>query len=613
LARHWKNTLSLRIALGAALLAVFVAVVFVSLIAATNEARRADREARAGGTVITTATAARAGVMSAPVASRRAVRTAAAAARQTAAEADALGDARTPEAIREASAAYEANPRAARSALVSVLGSAIDGQQQQSAQRSSDLDDALTRSLILGVLGLVGSVFSIVVFGADMVRSVTLPVRRVAAGARRLGDGDLTTRVPETGVADLKELAHSLNTMAVSLEATRKTLDIQHSQLALSREEADRANQAKSEFLSRMSHELRTPLNAILGFAQLLELDALDVRQRDNVAHIVAGGKHLLDLINEVLEISRIEVGSMSPTIEPVRVGAVVREAIELVGPLASQRQIELKAELDGRRDLWIAADQQRLKQVLLNLLANAVKYNREGGSVAVRIKQLGGRVRILVTDTGMGIPQDQLPRLFIPFERLGAEASGVEGTGLGLVLALRLAEAMHGSLGVESQPWIGSTFHVELPVADAPAHVAQVPLPPRTLAAVHAHGSGDNHRVLYIEDDAANARLMAQLFSDDPRLELMTTMHGKLGIELARQHQPDLVLLDIHLPDLDGHEVLKRLRADTQTRHIPVIAVSADATDEQRSRMTALGAARYLTKPLGLDSTLTAVWEVLA
>jgi signal transduction histidine kinase len=613
LAGHWKNTLSLRIALGAALLAAFVAVVFVSLIAATTEARRADREARAGDVVITTATAARARVMSAPAASQSAVRTAAGVARQAADEADSLGDRRTPDAIRSATTAYETDPRAARSALVSVLGSAIDGQRQQSAQRSSDLGDALTRSLILGVLGLVGSVFSIVIFGADMVRSVTLPVRRLAAGAQRLGDGDLTTRVPETGVADLKELAHSLNTMAVSLEATRKTLDTQHAQLALSREEADRANQAKSEFLSRMSHELRTPLNAILGFAQLLELDDLDVRQRDNVAHIVAGGKHLLDLINEVLEISRIEVGSMSPTIEPVRAAAVVREAIELVGPLASQRQIDLKAELDGGRDLWIAADQQRLKQVLLNLLANAVKYNREGGSVSVRMKKLGGRARILVTDTGMGIPQDQLPRLFTPFERLGAEASGVEGTGLGLVLALRLTEAMSGSLGVESQPWIGSTFHVELPLADAPAHVAREPLPPRTTATVHGHGSGDSHRVLYIEDDAANARLMTQLFSDEPRLELMTTMHGKLGIELARQHQPDLVLLDIHLPDLDGDEVLKRLRADTQTRHIPVIAVSADATEEQRSRMTALGAARYLTKPLGLDSTLSAVWEVLA
>jgi CheY-like chemotaxis protein len=362
-----------------------------------------------------------------------------------------------------------------------------------------------------------------------------------------------------------------------------------------------------------MSHELRTPLNAILGFAQLLELDDLDARQRDNIAHIVSGGRHLLDLINEVLEISRIEAGSMSPAIEPVHAPTIVREAIELVSPLAIQRGIQLAATVDGQDDVWIAADQQRLKQVLLNLLANAVKYNRDGGTVDVTLKVLGSRARILVTDTGQGIPQDDLPKLFIPFERLGAESTGVEGTGLGLVLALRLAEAMNGSLGVVSQPWIGSTFHIELPLAEAPEYAAPEPLPTRVPATSQApEGSTGTRRVLYVEDDAANARLMSQLFAEEPRLELMTTMHGKLGIELARQHQPDLILLDINLPDLNGDEVLKRLRADDQTCHIPVIAVSADATEEQRARMTALGAARYLTKPLSLNTVLTAVWEVL-
>jgi CheY-like chemotaxis protein len=253
---------------------------------------------------------------------------------------------------------------------------------------------------------------------------------------------------------------------------------------------------------------------------------------------------------------------------------------------------------------------------VLLNLLANAVKYNREGGSVSVRLKRLGARAQIHVTDTGMGIPQDQISRLFIPFERLGAESSGVEGTGLGLVLALRLAEAMDGTLGVQSQPWIGSTFYVDLPVAEAPAFDEVVEeLPLRHLPATDVRepiGTG-TRRVLYIEDDVANVRLMTQLFAEEPRVELMTTMHGKLGIELARQHQPDMIMLDIHLPDLDGDEVLRRLRADDQTRAIPVIAVSADATEEQRARMTALGAARYLTKPLTLKSVLSATWEVLA
>jgi signal transduction histidine kinase/CheY-like chemotaxis protein len=445
---------------------------------------------------------------------------------------------------------------------------------------------------------------------------LTRPMNAISAGARKLGDGDFSTRVPETGAKGVKDLARSLNSMAASLDATRKTLDTKRRQLASARDETERANKAKNEFLSRMSHELRTPLNAILGFAQLLELDDLDARQRDNVAHIVSGGRHLLDLINEVLEISRIETGSMSPVIEPVHAGGIIKEAIDLVGPLATQRGIVLASTIGAHSELWIAADPQRLKQILLNLLANAVKYNRDGGSVTVGMTELGPRARIEVTDTGLGIPQDQLPKLFVPFERLGAEASGVEGTGLGLALALRLAEAMGGSLGVQSQPWIGSTFHIDLPLAEAPAAGRPQRLAPRLAAAsgpMPGTGTGAGKgRVLYIEDDAANAHLMTQLFAEEPRLELMTTMYGKLGLELARQHVPDLILLDAHLPDLEGDEVLKRVRSDELTRHIPVIAVSADATGEQRARMLAAGAAGYLTKPITLDVVLGAVWDVL-
>jgi signal transduction histidine kinase/ActR/RegA family two-component response regulator len=500
-------------------------------------------------------------------------------------------------------------------ALVNAVAVGRDaGRGAPHSRHVQQLNSDLSRDMTIGVLGLVGSLLTIVVFGSELRRTVSIPVRRLAIAGRRLGAGDLSTRVPEQGATDLKELARSLNSMAVSLQATRKALDGQQSQIASSRAETERANTAKDEFLSRMSHELRTPLNAILGFAQLLELDELDSRQRDNVAHIVSGGQHLLNLINEVLEISRIETGSMSPVIEPVNASVLVREAIELVGPLAAQRRILLTGPMDQHDDVWLSADNQRLKQILLNLLANAVKYNRDGGSVTVRIKPLGGRVRIEVTDTGQGIPQDQLPKLFIPFERLGAEATGVEGTGLGLVLALRLAEAMGGTLGVESQPWIGSTFHIELPGAAAPA-VAEPELLPSRLTTPQPVRTGDDsarRRVLYIEDDTANAHLMSQLFAEEPRLELMTTMYGKLGLELARQHVPDLILLDQHLPDLDGAEVLKRLRTDAMTREIPVIAVSADATEEARARMKAVGASRYLTKPLTLNVVLTAIWDVL-
>jgi signal transduction histidine kinase/ActR/RegA family two-component response regulator len=611
-----KNTLPLRVALGAAAVAIAAAVVFVALLVAVAAGHDRNHDAARAQHLISAATAARYQVTTTDASDTALVRRAKRAATAAAGAADAspaLGTA-SGDQIRSAAAAYQANPVAAESTLVQTLNSAVSLQEAATPDSSGKLDSSLSVALAIGVAGLVMTLLVLAVFGNDIVRSVAAPIRRLAAGAKRLGSGDLTTRVPETGVEDVKALARSLNSMAISLAATRKTLDSQQAQLSSSRAETNRANTAKNEFLSRMSHELRTPLNAILGFAQLLELDELDSRQRDNVAHIVSGGQHLLNLINEVLEISRIETGSMSPAIEPVNAAEIVREGIELVSPLAAQRKIALSASIDTQADVWIAADRQRLKQILLNLLANAVKYNRDGGSVTVRIKSLAGRGRIEVTDTGQGIPQDQLPKLFVPFERLGAESTGVEGTGLGLVLALRLAEAMDGTLGVESQPWIGSTFHIELPLATAPEAREPELLPSRLTAATQAppvfdHGT---RRVLYIEDDTANTHLMAQLFAEEPRLDLMTTMYGKLGVELARQHLPDLILLDAHLPDLSGDEVMKRLRADDSTRSIPVITVSADATEESRARMTALGASKYLTKPLTLNVVLTAVWEVL-
>jgi signal transduction histidine kinase/CheY-like chemotaxis protein len=476
----------------------------------------------------------------------------------------------------------------------------------------SDTNDT---AFVVGAVGVLGIVGTILLIWSDLVRSVLRPVTNVRTAAKRMRAGDFSTAVPVKGTAEMQALAASVNSMAHSLEAAQKELQRQRAELSSLRVEATSASQAKTDFLSRMSHELRTPLNAILGFAQLLEMDELDARQRDNVAHIVSGGRHLLDLINEVLEISRIETGSVNPVIEPVRVADSVREALELVGPLATQREIELKASLSAQEHVTVSADRQHLKQVLLNLIANGVKYNREGGSVTVEIAPGGDRVRVRVVDTGMGIPQDQLPKLFVPFERLGAEASGVEGTGLGLVLCKRLTEAMNGYLGVESQPWIGSTFWVDLPVAEL-ADVAPVEAYPPRMAARGDSGTHSKpataHRVLYIEDDPANTRLMAELLADEPSLELVTTMQGKLGLELARRHIPALVLLDLHLPDLDGTEIIRRLRTDPVTQDIPVIVVSADATEESRRRMTAYGAAGFLTKPLDLDLVLATIWEVL-
>jgi signal transduction histidine kinase/CheY-like chemotaxis protein len=369
---------------------------------------------------------------------------------------------------------------------------------------------------------------------------------------------------------------------------------------------ANRANQAKSEFLSRMSHELRTPLNAVLGFAQLLELGRLDERQRESVVRILAAGRHLLGLINEVLEISRIEAGRLHLTLEPLPVAEVVRSAIDLVRPLAAARGIALRMDepLDRRH---VQADRQRLQQVLLNLLSNGVKYNREGGQVTVACAPATGPVEIRVTDTGRGIAAEDLARLFTPFERLGAESGTVEGTGLGLAVSRQLAEAMSGAIRVDSTPGVGSTFTLELPVAAAPEASPGAPPPP-------AAGAPDGIAgvVLYIEDNLANVQLVERVVDLRPRARLLSAMQGLLGLDLAREHRPDLILLDLHLPDVSGEDVLRRLGDDPRTRDIPVVVLSADATPREIERLRATGARAYLTKPFDVRELLALLDEHL-
>ncbi len=382
--------------------------------------------------------------------------------------------------------------------------------------------------------------------------------------------------------------------------------------LKLAKDEADHANKAKSEFLSRMSHELRTPLNAILGFGQLLERQNPTETQRARVRHIINAGRHLLALLNEVLDISRIEVGRMQLSLEPVCVADALEEGLDLLRPLAAEANIDLSASVDIDAAVYVLADRQRFKQVLLNLLANAVKYTPASGRVTVSYNLNGeDKVRISITDTGLGIAGEKLDRLFTPFDRLGAEQSTIEGTGLGLALSQRLMKAMGGSMGVESVVGQGSTFWVQLPRTTSPLKQVLAHTENRTRTPPLDTTS---RTILYIEDNLSNLTLIEQILEERPGIALVTAMQGQIGLDLARQHSPDLILLDIHLPDLPGWKVLSQLKTSDATRHIPVVVISADATKRQINRLMAGGARAYLTKPLDvaeffrvLDQTIAA------
>jgi PAS domain S-box-containing protein len=401
-----------------------------------------------------------------------------------------------------------------------------------------------------------------------------------------------------------------VSTMWDLTDDVRREIELRQAQAA-----AESASAAKSEFLSSMSHELRTPLNAILGFAQLLQRDkkpALNERQLGMLEHVVKGGEHLLRLIDEVLDLSRIEAGGVALSIEPVKVTDVLSEVKTTLGPMASRAGIELRIVGIASDLPQVMADRTRFAQILMNYGSNSIKYGRPGSSVTLIATALGASVRVTVVDTGLGIAADKHDKIFQPFQRAGQETGPIEGTGIGLALSKRLAELMGGRVGFRSVAGEGSEFWVELP-----AHTARRSQPPARPAGFNQQsspltsGEGPAYKIIYVEDNPSNVAFMQALLGSFERVALLTAPTAEIGIELVRAHQPAVVIMDINLPGMSGFEALRQLREWPETRHIPVIALSAAAMPRDTKRGEQAGFVRYLTKPVKVDD-LTSLLETL-
>lgn len=436
-----------------------------------------------------------------------------------------------------------------------------------------------------------------------------VPVRLLGQFIERKGEQYIWSSVEDITEKKASEIA-----LKISNEELEKKVQERTQAFKEAKEDADRANQAKSTFLSRMSHELRTPMNAILGFGQVLEMEINDDQNKAYAQEIITAGHHLLTLINEVLDLSKIESGTLSLSIEDAHLNGIIDECFTIIKPLASKRNIRIINNFPPDTDHVVCVDYPRFKQVLLNLLSNAVKYNRNEGSITINCESvLPQRLRISITDLGMGLSEEQQQQLFKPFERIGAETTAIEGTGIGLVITKNLIEKMGGSIGVKSKLGQGSTFWVETNLGETDGQTFSQPQVQKVPQQLEAKAVSSAKEILYIEDNPANLRLVEQVVRLKTPHTFLSAHDASLGLQMAGSHHPDLILLDINMPGMDGYEVLSKLQANEETHNIPVIAISANAMKSDIQRGVAAGFKVYLTKPIDIEKLLININDTFA
>ncbi len=494
----------------------------------------------------------------------------------------------------------------------------------------SDLQEIFERMEYYAVIVLVIVLIALFVtyrMSADLTENVSHPILDLADTMRKVSDrNDISIRGRKKNDDELGFLVEQFNGMLGQIQAGSEKLERAYEsledrvkqrtvELERSREVAENANRAKSEFLARMSHELRTPLNAVIGFGQLLEMnlrDEVDDQSLENLTRIVTAGQHLLALIDDILDLSKVETGYLSLSLEDASLSNLIMEVKELMEYWENKKNVEITIDSNSFQNVFVFADRVRLRQVLINLVSNAIKYNKENGTVNVSCVAGTSEdmVVLKVEDSGVGIPMDKLNDLFEPFNRLNAESTEIEGTGIGLALTQKLVHLMNGEITVETDEGVGSTFSVHLPKGQNPETVNSESEMANYLEDSPHKSNG--FCILYVEDNPLNQSLVQQVFENEETIKLLTANEGNQGFEMAKEHHPDLILLDMNLPGLGGREVFRKMQAIDALKDIPVIALSAEAMDADIKKTLDLGIKSYLTKPINVEELASMVKQYL-